>query len=415
MLYTCLLLYVGLIYIRPAEIVPGWATIPFVDILTGIAAVIGFFSLAARPRPILNLPQDKLVLVFWALLVIFSVKVWFWLAYIAWLAFMPIVFLYFLIRASVTSPGKLRGLVYLLVLLNVFLAINGIVQFHTGVGLGNIPIKFERIYGTGIFNDPNDLGMTFVMSLPFILTIIGARNTWLLVRILFVGALVAVLLAIYYTNSRGAILGLGATMACYAFVRFRAVKGTLAAIVFVAIIAFAAPSRGSEIDAGESSAQSRIHAWAAGWVMLKSHPLTGVGFGQFMEFHERVAHNSFVHTFAELGLIGAFCLVGMFYWYFKGLRLIPDDHPELAPWRRALFVSAVGTIVCCWFLSRQYVPPLYMLLAIGGSAANLQLKPETAHTLRTKNSDVGTIAALTVGGVMLVYVMIRTMAVWGGG
>ena len=38
MLYACLLLYITLIYIRPAEIVPEWATIPFVDILTGISA-----------------------------------------------------------------------------------------------------------------------------------------------------------------------------------------------------------------------------------------------------------------------------------------------------------------------------------------------------------------------------------------
>ena len=42
--------------------------------------------------------------------------------------------------------------------------------------------------------------------------------------------------------------------------------------------------------------------------MLKSHPLTGVGFDQYLEYHTRVAHNSFVETFAELGLIGAFSL-----------------------------------------------------------------------------------------------------------
>jgi O-antigen ligase len=413
MLYTCLLLYVGLIYIRPAEIVSDWAAIPFVDILTVIAAVIGFFSLAARPRPFFNLPQDKFVLLFWFLIAVFSIKVWVWLAYAAWLAFMPIMFLYLLIRAAVTSTRKLKGLIYLLVFLNVFLAINGIVQYHTGVGLGDVTMKQDRIYGTGIFNDPNDLGMTFVMSLPLLITMMGSRKTWLVVRVLSIGALAAILLAMYYTNSRGTIVGLGAAMACYAFVRFRTVKATLAAVVFVAIIAVAAPSRGSEIDAEESSAQSRIQAWAAGWTMLKTYPLTGVGYDQFMEYHERVAHNSFVHTFAELGFIGAFCLVGMFYWYFKGLTVIPADDPELGPWGRALFVSAVGTIVCGWFLSRQYVPPPYMLLAIGASAASLRLKPETAHALKTKPGDIAVIAGLTVSGVVLVYILIRTMAIWG--
>ena len=59
MLYACLLLYITLIYVRPAEIYPEWATIPFVDILTGISVIIGVFSVAAKPRKILDLPLDR--------------------------------------------------------------------------------------------------------------------------------------------------------------------------------------------------------------------------------------------------------------------------------------------------------------------------------------------------------------------
>ena len=43
MLYTCVLLYVTLIYVRPAEIYPEWATVPLVDILTVVAAIIMHF------------------------------------------------------------------------------------------------------------------------------------------------------------------------------------------------------------------------------------------------------------------------------------------------------------------------------------------------------------------------------------
>ena len=35
--------------------------------------------------------------------------------------------------------------------------------------------------------------------------------------------------------------------------------------------------------------------------MLKFSPLWGVGYGSFADVHELVAHNSFVHCFAELG------------------------------------------------------------------------------------------------------------------
>jgi putative inorganic carbon (HCO3(-)) transporter len=306
MLYACLLLYVTLIYVRPAEIVPAWATIPFVDILTVISAIIAVFSVALKPRRLFDLPQDKLLLAFWATMMISSFKIWLSGVYMAFLAFMPVVFAYFLIRAGVQSPRQLRGLIYLLMALNVFLAVNGIVQYHTGVGLGNVGLVLDRIYGTGIFNDPNDLGMTFVMSVPLFLFAVGRAGTGFVTRALSLAGLCAVLLALYYTNSRGAIVGLAAAMVCLALLRYKTMAGTIAAVALLGVIAVAAPSRGSEMDAGESSAQSRIQSWAEGWNMLKSHPLTGVGFDQYLDHHIRVAHNSFVHTFAALGLIGAF-------------------------------------------------------------------------------------------------------------
>ena len=137
---------VALIYVRPAEIVPAWETIPFVDILTGISAFVAIFSLASKPRPFANLPHDKLLLTFWVLIAVSSVKVWVW-AYDSVLAFAPVVVCYFLIRAAVTTQRQLTGLIYLLIGLNVFQAINGIVQFHTGVGLGNVQMRLDRIYG----------------------------------------------------------------------------------------------------------------------------------------------------------------------------------------------------------------------------------------------------------------------------
>ena len=414
MLYACLLLYVTLIYVRPAEIVPEWATIPFVDILTGISAAIGIFSIGAKPRKILDLPQDKLLLAFWAIIAISSFKVWFSGVYYALLAFMPPVFVYFLIRASVQSLAQLKGLAYLLIALNVFLAVNGIVQYNTGVGLGDVGMILDRIYGLGIFNDPNDLGMTFVMTVPFVLLTIGLRDTWLLFRILGIIVLGVLLVAMYYTNSRGAILGLDATMVAYSFIKFSKPKATVASAVLIALVTVAAPSRGNEMTFDESSAQTRIHSWAEGWAMLKSHPLTGVGYDQYTEYHYAVAHNSFVHTFAELGLIGAYIFVGMFYWYFKGLNQIPDSNKEFLPWRRALMVSAIGMLACGWFLSRQYVPIYYMLLAMGASAVSLNVPPEEKSKLQTERHDVIFISVLTIFLVIFVYFSIRTMAVWGG-
>jgi O-antigen ligase len=413
MLYACLLLYVAVIYIRPAEIFPSWSTFPFVDVLSGITVVIAVFSLAVKPRRLLNAPHDRFILAFWAFITLSGVTVWFWTMYEGWLQFTPVIFAYFLIRTAVQTKGQLRGLVYLLIFMNVFLAINGIVQYHTGIGLGEVPTRLDRIYGTGIFNDPNDLGMSFVMVVPFVMMLIGRRETGLMLRALFFVALAIILVALYYTNSRGAVIGLAAAMISYSFLNFRPVRAWLVASILLGAITIAAPSRAGEIDFQESSAQSRIQSWAEGWAMLKSSPLIGVGYNQYTEYNYAVAHNSFVHTFAELGLAGAFCFVGMFYWYFKGLKVGPKAPKEIASWNGAMISSGTGTLACVWFLSRQYVPPLYLMLAVGACAALLE-RPTEAAELRTSYRDVVNIAALTVCGVLLVYFSIRTMAIWSG-
>ncbi|MEQ1757827.1 MAG: O-antigen ligase family protein [Vicinamibacterales bacterium] len=413
MLYACLLLYLVFIYVRPAEIVLGWETIPFVDILTGASFAIGLIAVAAKPRRFLNLPQDKLLLAFWAAIAISSAKVWLTGIYVSWLAFTPPVFLYFLVRIAVQNPRQMRGVVYLLVALNVFLAINGIVQYNTGIGLGNVTTTLDRIYGTGIFNDPNDLGMTFVMVIPFVALLMTNPNSGILQKLLATGALIVILTATYYTNSRGALLGLGAAMTCYWFLKSRSVSTIVFALGLGLLVLVAGPSRASEINATEESAQGRIQAWAQGWMMLKSNPLTGVGYDQFTEYHPQVAHNSFVHTFSEVGLIGAFCFVGMFYWFFKILAVPKGATDDWAPWLRALSASGTGVVVCMWFLSRQYVPVVYGLLALGATAAAQRERSADLPAPRTSLRDVINIGAILLGGIVLVYLSIRVLAIWG--
>jgi O-antigen ligase len=171
------------------------------------------------------------------------------------------------------------------------------------------------------------------------------------------------------------------------------------------------------MDSQEESAQTRIQSWAEGWNMLKSSPVMGVGFGRFEDYNYHAAHNSLVQTFAELGLPGAFCFVGMFYWYFRGLRTKAGVRApaEAGKWNSALISSGIGVLTCSWFLSRQYIVVLYILLALGASAAAFQ--DETAETPRMamRWQDMGNISALTIIGIVLIYVSIRTLAVWNIG
>ena len=61
--------------------------------------------------------------------------------------------------------------------------------------------------------------------------------------------------------------------------------------------------------------------WGAGLQMLKSHPLFGVGFGNFADHAGLTAHNSIVVCAAELGLFGL---------YFWSLFLFPTVRDAMA-------------------------------------------------------------------------------------
>ena len=104
--------------------------------------------------------------------------------------------------------------------------------------------------------------------------------------------------------------------------------------------------------------------------MLKGSPIWGVGFGMFADQHGRVAHNSFVHTFAELGVVGYFLWLGALVVTFQGLarlRRLADDLPygeEFTELASATRLALVGFLASALFLSRGYSPTLFIVLGI---------------------------------------------------
>jgi O-antigen ligase len=417
MLYLFLLVYVTVIYVRPSEIVPSLAQVPIVDILTATSVPIGALTLVVSPRRFIVTPTDLCVLGLWVAIVLSNLTWgWFGGAWMGFLGFMPVVFCYFLVRVALVTPRQFRGFVYLLVLLNLFQAVNGIVQYHTGMGLGGFDTvgKEQRIRGTGIFNDPNDLGMTLVMTTPFLLGGLCAAGAKVRHRLLWLLILVPMLMAMYYTNSRGAVIGLGAVLIAFGYGRFHSISGTLVGSAAVAALVILGPSRTSAMDASESSAQSRVEAWGEGLGMLKANPVFGVGYGRFTEFHRKVAHNSIVHTFAELGLVGAFFLIGAFYGFFRAVRALGcsgSTDPDALHWSRALLVSAVGAATCGFFLSRQYIVVPYILLAMGISRA-VMAAPESRRFWSNAPAQALSIGVLTASSVVVVWISVRMLGAW---
>ena len=233
-----------------------------------------------------------------------------------------------------------------------------------------------RIQYVGIFNDPNDLGLLFIMVLPMAL-FLSARGGMLGFRRLFWWAAAGILLyGTFLTESRGAILALVAMVAVWIWRR----RGLLTAGLLGAGLLgglMMLPSRISEIDASESSAAGRVDAWFSGLEMFVSNPLFGVGPGQFADHNANLtAHNSFVLVVAETGIIGytiwlAFVCYG-FRMMLAVLRHRPqfDDLRSAADWQlerslaMTLLLAQSGFFAAAFFLSRSYVILLYLLAAL---------------------------------------------------
>jgi putative inorganic carbon (hco3(-)) transporter len=428
MAYALCILYIVVIYVRPGEIVPAWAELSITLAVGAVAAMVTGLSIVLRPRPIADSPVDWCFLGFCVIAILSNpAHGWFGGGLMALRALLPLVLFYFLIRTTVQSKRQLQVLVAVIVLLALFQAGNGIVQYYTGSGIGGSTAmadsarlpgdeyvdrpEVNRIRGTGIFSDPNDLAMSMVLVFPFLFTAVLSPSAGLLWRSLAVGATGVLAFAVILTRSRGGLVGLAALCAAYGYRRFGR-RWALLLIVILVVVLGVAFSGKQMLDPSESSSQGRVQAWSAGLQMLKSNPVIGVGFGGYTEYNELVAHNSFVHSLAELGLTGGFFFVGMFYWFLTGTGARRDvAGAASSPLAMDLWASGLGVIACATFLSRQYTPVLYVPIALGATRMAVEQTAGSGVDLM-RRGDWTKIVALTLGLIVVVYVVVRIFAVW---
>lgn len=394
--FALILGYVMLVLVRPQEY-PAWAgnAPPVMPVFLALALVAWIASRSKR----FDAPQYLLLAAF-TLATSLSVLVNGWSGgALAQLSTFTPTFLAFLLLANATDNAqRLRLVMCLFALAAGLLALHGIFQKRDGIGWTGMPLVDDgRIQYVGIFSDPNDLGMLFVICLPMALYL-SQRGGAFGLRRLFWAALAGLLLyGIWLTNSRGSMLAVVAMVGAWLWIRRGPVlAGLLGAAALVGMRMM--PSRLSDLSVQESSASGRVDAWYEGFRMFVSHPVFGVGTGRFTDFHWLTAHNSLVLVLAENGIIGFMlwvAFVGYCFWMMlRLLRHRPDagleeagdgafgegmpatEIDEDAAWEAALeweadrrialtlLLSLVGFATTAFFLSRTYVVLPYLLAAL---------------------------------------------------
>ncbi|HWU76442.1 MAG TPA: O-antigen ligase family protein [Rhodanobacter sp.] len=371
-MFILILLYLILTIIRPQDYMPALAGVPAMPAVLMLA----FLVWLTGSRRNFDAPQFLILPAF--LLVGMSSQVvngWGGGALNVLTDFGPTVIAFFVLAASCTTRHRVTITMMVFVVCATVLALHSIDQANTGMGWTGLALNEDgRVRYVGIFNDPNDLGLLFAATLPmaFFLSSLGG----LLRRLFWLIAVALLLYGTYLTNSRGAMLAVLAVGGIYIW-RRRGIftAGVLAALGLVGMRLLS--SRMQDLDPDESSAFGRVDAWYEGMHMFFSHPLFGVGPGNFTDYNYLTAHNSFVLVLAETGFIGytlwlAFVVYG-FWMMLTVLRYQPESSPELdraRQWRGecnmafTLLLSLSGLFVCAFFLSRSYTVVLYLLIAV---------------------------------------------------
>ncbi|MGD0059941.1 MAG: O-antigen ligase family protein [Verrucomicrobiia bacterium] len=333
--------------------------------------------------------------------------------------FGKIVILFYLVAILVNTPRRVRIMMWVIIGSSMILAYHTYLQVQTGHGFGNIEPygSFDsgdfRVIGSGIFADPNDFAMLYLMAMPFAFCLLTAGGA-IASKLLLLGTLPPMVYVLYYTQSRGGVIGFCAMFIAYFWTTAKNLMiRVFLLITLLSVIAFFGPerARGAYV---EGSASGRIMAWGYGIQMLKEDPLFGFGYQRWPEFSGGiVAHNSLVNCFAELGLVGYICWFSLCLLIVKSVLRVAraKGQVDLRTRRVAngLFAAQVGYLTAAFFLTRTYNPVLYFLLGMGVGLTlwvESQLPPNSP-LLHISTRDVRQSTIYAVASIPAIWLIIR--------
>lgn len=238
------------------------------------------------------------------------------------------------------------------------------------IGLFGTSSFSGRVRYRGVLNDPNEFALAMVCALPLLFAVGRIRGglRWKLAVPLIAAAMVYSVLA---SQSRGGLLALLVTIAVLLVYRFRG--WGLMATGLAGVAGLIIGGRGGG-DAA-ASVYERYDAWNEALGLLRAHPLTGVGYDGFLDYHYLTAHNSYLLIAAEAGLLGLVLFSAVLYASLKIpvvalLRLEPGPENLTArTWSLALLASLTALATGMMFLSLSYHQVVWVYLGLAGALA----------------------------------------------
>lgn len=296
--------------------------------------------------------------------------------------FLKVIVYYLLLIGLLSSFARLRLFLVATVAFVSAMAVIAMLKYHGYIHLDTVAVIAERrfasdgsllsanmrLQATGIFGDPNDFSLVLVTVMLVITHVLLTRGGGLL-RVAVLAVLPVSAYALFLTRSRGGFLALVVGVCTFFVARVGARRAVLPLALVLPVLLVVFGGRATTIDVGEDTAQGRVQLWRASLQVFRASPLFGTGYHRLPEEIGLVSHNSYVHAFAELGIVGGILfasavLLPLAVVWRLGKVDLRDLHPEADHWRTCVFAIGLSYAAGIWSLSRVYELPTYFVLGL---------------------------------------------------
>lgn len=241
----------------------------------------------------------------------------------------------------------------------------------------------SRLYGPehSMIGDNNDFGLALNMTLPLFFFLAQTEpRRW--VRYLFAFLSLATIPAIFFTYSRGALVGLIAVLGIMLLrSKHRILMMPVIVLGIIVALLFAPQAWKDRMDpnnAIDGSAKERFNAWAFSRNLAWDYPIAGGGFATFTPELFRVyapvsqdirgPHSIYFGVLAEHGYVGLALYLTLLFACFSGLWKVTKqarahDDPVVAAYAQMLQFSLIAFLTSGMFLGRAYFDYFFTLVA----------------------------------------------------
>lgn len=432
--YALFVVLTGTLFLRPAEIIESVRGAPiYLCVISGCLILnVSRVAKQARPAVLARRPISACVVGLLLAVVLSHVAHGLPREALASLSEFGKVVLYFLLLLAVIDrPARLVSFLKWLLIFIVLVAVLALMQFdglidiealrelreHDHVATSDEWQEVRRLRSTGIFNDPNDLSMVLVLGL----TICGAG--WVgalgkrLPRVAWLVPAVVCGRALALTHSRGGFLALLTALTVLLVARLGWRRSLPVGAVMVPVLLVAFGGRMTRISTEEDTGQDRIQLWSDGIAMFRESPLVGVGYGLYDDRAGLVAHNSYIHCFAELGLLGGAAFFGTLAIPLtrlrqlgrQGVRIVDPRMKALHPFVLAMLAAYAASMIT---LTRCYVVPTYLVLGLAASYLEIAHTERPLPPLRFNGPLARRLAMGSAVFLVFAYAFVRTFVNW---